>query len=112
MKKSEQALTLKGNVITGFSYSFAQILLNKLKKLKEENRIFTEGLPVSQDDDDISSSYNHGTTSIASAVLHYLYEQVPYECNGSPDSTNSKEINRLIACADEFLTTFQQPPRP
>jgi len=106
MKKQTQKLefTLKKDVINGFSYSFTNSLLKKLKKLKEEDRIFVDGWKKAIEDERVS---NINKTKIADLVIAYLVEQLLGA--DLPDIRKShypSDIDNLIEVCEEFLSIF------
>lgn len=102
-KQTQQLeLTLKQDVINGFSYSFTNSLLEKLKKLKEEDRIFKDGWEKATE----VETRNHCTSSItkiASVVINYLDDQIRAGCGSDMKPTT---IDNLITTGEEFLSIF------
>lgn len=95
----------KGDVINGFSFSFAYALLETLKQMKEDNTIFTGKLFYGND--------VFYLTDAATPVIYYLSRQVRFDLligddnTGTSAETSSKEdIERLISTAESFLSIF------
>jgi len=100
---SEQGLQLllKDDVIVGFSYSFSKALLEKLKALKKEDRIFEEEWKEAQNQD---SSH---LTEIARCVMEHLETQLNCDISGF----NPDKVDCLISFAEEFLAIFEKKER-
>jgi uncharacterized protein YfkK (UPF0435 family) len=101
------ALVLKDDVIKGFSYSFSAALLKKLKEMKEKDQIFEKGIKEALEFADKSES---GLTDMAYMVTDHLHNQISSH-SGMPNTGTSmypKEVDRLIALAEEFLAIFQK----
>jgi len=101
--KQETKLVLQKDVISGFSYSFAKALLNKLLELNESGKIFEA------EDESISArpDSTHNITDIAHSVISHLLSQI--EINISACSMMfMDEIGRIISTAKEFLAIFEK----
>lgn len=86
MSKQSLRLSLEDDVINGFSYSFTKALLEKIKELVEQKRIFDK---------------RNNLLPITETVLGYLAIQVR-DC---PPNT-PEGIAELIATTEEFLAIF------
>lgn len=75
---SQLQLLLQQDVISGFSYSFAKALLEKLKALKTEDRL---------------------EEKIARSVIIYLEIQM---------GQSLRKVDDLIAVTEEFLSIFEK----
>jgi hypothetical protein len=89
-------LSLKQDVITGFSFSFTKALLDKLKKLMKEERLFEQH----------EGYFKKELTDIGMTVCRYLCDQLQNRCN--PEDQTPENITELINTADEFLATFKK----
>jgi len=113
MNKQTQRLelTLKQDVINGFSYSFTKSLLEKLKKLKEEDRIFIGGWEKAIEEEK-QHKKNHlnidlNKTKIAKLVISYLVKQIlGEELPEIGDSKDPSDVDSLIEVCEDFLLTF------
>lgn len=92
-------LTLEQDVINGFSYSFTKSLLEKLKKLKKEDRVFEYGWKKATEERNPSD-----VTAIASVVISYLCDQIQTDL--SVPRLKPIDIDNLIATSEEFLSIF------
>lgn len=93
MKKS--SLTKRQDIINGFSASFTEELLDKLKKIRNECLRKEVNTGINQD--------------IAKTVLSYLLEQMRLK-NQFPDPNSDwtlPDVNRLIDTTEEFLFIFR-----
>ncbi len=97
---SEQKSKLKLDGITGFSFSFTSALLEKLKQLKKEDRIFETG------EEKAKKSYHKSLTFIAHTVIEYLSEQL--KVSPMSPNTHTDYIETLFALAEEFLLAFRK----
>ena len=90
-------LILERDVISGFSYSFCRALVNRLKKLVDEDKAFEEG----------------EQTDLFLNITNYLYEQIPntqgmrsyYDADEREDA--ERDAKNLIASVEEFLAIFE-----
>lgn len=89
MDKILQELKLQQDVITGFSFSFSSALLQKLKELRDENRVFEKD--------------SARMTEIANVVMYHLDNQIP---TGISCPQDMAEINNVISICEEFLLVF------
>jgi len=90
------------DVINGFSYSFSKALLEKLKQLKKEGRIFQEDTPCKK----IEKNLPIRITTIAETVIYYLTSQMNLSCDSSP--IRPSKIEELIKVSKEFLAIFEK----
>jgi hypothetical protein len=94
-----QSLRLRQDIINGFSYSFTSSLLEKIKQLLAENRIFVDGNEKCK----VDNNDFHKLTPIAEITLNYLKEQLPCD---HPELSNVPRIEKCIALGEEFLQIF------
>ncbi len=99
--EQKQVLVLEQDVISGFSYSFSYHLLNKIKSLKKEDRIFKKGWEAAVKNSDYSSDL----TEIFSTVAFQLGTQLGLCFTRSPEG-----IEEFISCSEEFLAIFRTTP--
>ncbi len=101
-----QALLIEQRaVMSHFCYGYTRALLNKLKKLQEEDRIFSDGLEDAQEN--ATLGHRNEFTSIADVVINHLTEQV----SNSPfkgDLTVPDGVEDYISLLEEFLAIFEQ----
>ena len=89
-------------VMDGFCYAYCEALLNKLKKLVEENKVL-EGSVISRD---ACSNPLQYLPPIAESVVTELCAQIGL---GRPESvTSERYVGDLIATATEFLAIFEK----
>lgn len=77
-------------VMDAFCWSYANALLQKLKELKQQNRVFEKGDKL---------------TKIAHAVTHALYHQIDL---GIAPNINREELDIMIRDAEEYLSIFHK----
>lgn len=95
---------LPREVMRGFCYTYAKLLLGKLQKLSEDDRVFERGAEEAQEH---HSSVQVPLTEIASSVAHELANQIRYTAGKHPlDSFQG--IKNLILTANEFLAIFKR----
>ena len=86
--------------IYGFNYSFCEILLEKLKSLKEGKRVF-----LSTDCKEL--------TTIAKSVIGSIEDQMKLEpFEGIGPKGRKKYIEKLIFAVEEFLNMFKVQCEP
>jgi DNA-directed RNA polymerase alpha subunit len=100
----EMKLVLKPDVITGFSYSFTKALLEKLKVLRDEKRIFEE-VEYKQIEETAKLENRYSLTSIAGSVIGHLQGQL-FGSNQGQELIEPKKVEELITTAEEFLESF------
>lgn len=106
MNKQSQRLelTLKQDVINGFSYSFTNSLLKGLKKLKKEDKIFEDGWGNAEEIEARDHRPSR-TTGIACVVIEYLKQQLIIS-SYSAEKMLPTDVNNLITTSEEFLSIF------
>lgn len=104
MSKKELELGQKlqlQQVMTDFCLPFSEKLLNKLKQLNTEDRIFVEGGSVAR------KSVYAEITPITEAVMNQLHYQIFKETGLQPSSIQPEELDVLISTAEEFIEIFK-----
>jgi len=95
----------QNDTIIGFSISFSQNLLRKLKELDKQDRVLKESKANA-----IAKASDHGygssLTNIASCVIEHLCNQIKYPLSIGTTATPT-QIELLIETAEEFLYLFQ-----
>ncbi|MFA4887862.1 MAG: DNA-directed RNA polymerase subunit alpha C-terminal domain-containing protein, partial [Candidatus Nanoarchaeia archaeon] len=94
MLQSAIKICLQQDTISGFSYSFSKALLEKLKKLREEDKLFKEGK----------------LTLLAYSISTHLDEQINPMKKALQDMSDISGFEALIQVAEEFLTIFENAP--
>jgi len=93
--EQEMNLVLKTAVVNDFSFPFSKKLFEKLKKLKETNRIFKKG-------------GDKTLTNIASSVIEHLGQQIKGNLEASPDDiVQTIGVDEFISTVKEFLAIFE-----
>lgn len=104
MQGQEMIQALEHDVITGFSYSFTKLLLEKLKGLMERK----EMVKISENPNWYKhKEYNGRFCHLPSTILFRLSEQIPgagIDCT----SGNKKEVETLIETTEAFLAIFEE----
>lgn len=103
MEELKQGLKIDpADVISGFSPSFARILLERLKEYKK--RLSLIMTPISR-------AHKYAITPFAAATLYHLRSQVLGDKNPIPSSKDGWEVMELIcdtiAATEDFLTLFE-----
>lgn len=108
MNKQRARLKLNRETISGFCLPFAEALLEKLKALKAEGKIF-EG--DDEDDKDDNDEYRK-LTPIAGIVLGYLVNQIDfadqYLSLGRKMDASANLIDQIVRVSEEFLAIFRK----
>lgn len=114
--EQKQELSLRNDVITGFSYSFCKALVDKLSKLCQEGK-----QAVGYDNEFIlSEGFPSRLTSLTENILHHLGDQLPHtKWNGIDPMTlpqrgekegrelYEKRVRKVLSDAYEFLSIFE-----
>ncbi|MBI5306678.1 hypothetical protein HZB04_03805 [Candidatus Wolfebacteria bacterium] len=96
MKQTQELkLVLKNDVINGFSYSFSKTILEKLKEVVRDDRMFK------------NTYSSRRLTDIANTLVSHLYQQLCFY-SSSFNVNDEKTIKELIAVAEEFLAIFEK----
>ena len=104
-KQTQQfELTLKQDVISGFSYSFTSSLLKGLKKLKKEDKIFEDGWENAAEIE-ARNNFPSSITGIACVIIEYLKQQLII-IGDSVEKMLPTDVNNLITTSEEFLEIF------
>lgn len=100
--ETKLSLIPEGIVMDGFCFSFTLCLLNKLKRLRAEGKIF--------DQTDITFQC---LESISRTVIEHLCKQIHYPTFAQLESGYIKNrVNDLIKVTEEFLEIFVAYPAP
>jgi hypothetical protein len=92
----KQLLIPSQKVMSGFCYAFAKALLEKLKKLAGEDRVFKKK--------NANPNLCTEMTEIAKSVISHLCDQLNLSEKTDYAPT---DITTLITTAEEFLTSFE-----
>lgn len=98
-----QALLLKQDVISGFSYSYCRALLDKFKELHATGRIFIDNEQAKENEEIKCISL---LTPIADLVSSHLEDQISGFRVGN--AFYYSRIAEQIQIAEEFLAIFEQ----
>ncbi len=104
-------LALQHDVINGFSYSYCRALLEKLKALKVERRVFEDNEKAAECDESLKKGEGYFATKltpIAYSVIDALDEQIEGFRLG--DIPKPSQVDAAIAVAEEFLAIFEKKP--
>ena len=102
---SKKQLVIPDIPINGFCYPYAKALLDKMKELEKENRIFEGG------EENAASVWQQGkghteTTVIARLIFYALVGQI--ELFSDYLAANPEELKKDMAIAEEFLAIFEK----
>lgn len=92
-------------VMNSFCWAYSNALLQKIKRLIEEDRLFTDGNKEAEQREE-ETRYGSEMTEIGYATMSTLAEQIN---SNSIDGTtvSPSTVNQFIATAEEFLNIFK-----
>ncbi len=97
-----ELLQIQETSIEGFSYSFTKCLLDKLKSLKSEDRLYN--IPIAEAEKEEET--NPELSPIADSVLTLLTGQV-HPANAFGRYVRPSELNPYMEMVEEVLAIFQ-----
>ncbi len=104
MKMQMQLQIPTDAVMSHFCYTYSKALLEKLKKLIQEDRIFLKGRSVAE----AGPQLMRNITDITRSVMSNLGEQVLLY---APTSQPAPEhVDRFVSAIEEFLAIFEAKP--
>lgn len=93
-------ICIPDGIISDFCYPFLKALLDKLKELEKEDRIFEDGVKIAS-----SARCSCDLTNLAKVITNKIMSQIDLYLIS--EMATPLEIKGLIDLTEEFLTTFE-----